>query len=317
MEMIWGRTAQGKQVILGMTAWRLTGIVLLGLAACQGVVRAQQLSVPQPNSVQQEPKQPTSAARPIREEAVKNPVAPCLEPPPGLRWDDFNGTFAKSVGVFARKLERKSIHGPRYKRGALHYKPGELLCTLATKDKFKLFVADTLDPATFLGAGFNAGISQAENNSPSYGQGAAGYGKRMGANMAGQSSSEFFKDFAYPTIFSEDPRYYRLAHGSGEKRFLHAMAHAFVTYRVDGTYGFNLTEWLGTTSAVVLSNTYRPNNRRGFFPAAQRVGYGVSSDAGFDILREFWPEIARKFGLAYRGQHEPMNPVSSPGLKNR
>lgn len=50
---------------------------------------------------------------------------------------------------------------------------------------------------------------------------------------------------------------------------------------------------------------YHPGNLRGFVPAARRVGYGVMEDMGFDVLREFWPEIARKFRLPFRGEQEP------------
>jgi hypothetical protein len=28
---------------------------------------------------------------------------------------------------------------------------------------------------------------------------------------------------------------------------------------------------------------------------------------GFDVLREFWPEISRKFRLPFRGESEPVN----------
>jgi hypothetical protein len=217
-----------------------------------------------------------------------------------VRWEDYEGPFAKVVGVFGRKLERRSVHAP-------HYKPGALLCTLELKDKFILFVQETVDPVTFLHVGFNAGIDQARNADPSFGQGAAGYGKRFGANLAGEASSQFFKVFAYPPIFSEDPRYYRLAHGPAGKRFLHAVEHSVIAHREDGTLTFNYSEWLGTTSAVALGNVYHPGNRRGVAPAARRVGYGVATDVGFDVLREFWPEIARKFRLPFRGQHEPHN----------
>ena len=147
-----------------------------------------------------------------------------MQPPPMVRWQDYKGPFAKVVGTFGRKLERKSTHDP-------HYKPGALLCSLDANDKFLLFVDDTIDPVTFLGAGFSAGIDQAENTDPDFGQGAAGYGKRFGAELADSASSDFFKDFAYPTIFSEDPRYYRLAHGSGESRLLHALEHAVIAHR--------------------------------------------------------------------------------------
>ena len=236
----------------------------------------------------------------LQEQTVKNAAMPCVEPPPLVRWEDYQGKFAKLVGTFARKLERKSVHAP-------HYKLGAFLCTLELKDKFLLFVEDSFDPVTFLGVGFNAGIDQALNNDASFGQGATGYGKRFGANFAGQASGEFLKDFAYPAIFSEDPRYYRLAHGGSKKRIVHALGHAFVAHREGGTAMFNASEWLGTTSTVVLSNTYHPGNQRGFAPAAQAVGYSILEDIGFDLLREFWPEVARKFKLPFRDQNDPQN----------
>jgi len=186
------------------------------------------------------------------------------------------------------------------------------LCTLQLKDKFALFVQDSLDPVTFLATGFNAGLDQAQNTDRTYGQGAQGYGKRFGAEFAGQASSRFFKDFAYPTIFSEDPRYYRLIHGSAAKRLLHALEHTVVAQRDSGSRMFNFSEWLGTTSTVVLSNTYHPDNQRGFSSAAQRVGYSVLQDAGFDVLREFWPEISRKFKLPFRGEPALVSPDSNP-----
>ena len=65
---------------------------------------------------------------------------------------------------------------------------------------------------------------------------------------------------------------------------------------------FNFSEWLGTTSAVVLSNVYHPGNKRGIEPAAEGVGYSVAWDVGFDVLREFWPEIAKKFRLPFRDE---------------
>jgi hypothetical protein len=220
-----------------------------------------------------------------------------VEPPPLVSLRDYNGPLKKTVGIFARALERKSVHPP-------HYKPGVVLCSLELKDKFVLFVQDSLDPVTFLGSGFWAGMDQASDNDPSFGQGAAGYGKRFAANLAGQASSKFFSDFAYPSSFSEDPRYYRLAHGSMRKRFLHAATHVFVAYRVDGTNMPNYSEWLGTASAVALSNTYHPDNERGIRPASRRVGYSILQDMGFDVLREFWPEISRKLKLPFRDEHE-------------
>jgi hypothetical protein len=278
----------------------LVGIFLLAAQAALagGVVCAQAPPAP--------PRQPPDA--PLQEEAMKNAAAPCVEPAPMVRLEDYDGPLKKVVGTFARPLERKAVHPP-------HYKPGAKLCTLKLKDKFVLFVQDSFDPVTFLATGFNAGLDQAADSDPSYGQGAEGYGRRFGSEFAGQASSRFFKDFAYPWIFSEDPRYYRLAHGSARRRLLHALEHAVVAHRDNGTRMFNISEWLGTTSTVVLSNTYQPDNERGFSPAAQRVCYSILQDMGFDVLREFWPEISRTFRLPFRGESEPGSHGPNPATK--
>jgi hypothetical protein len=242
--------------------------------------------------------QPPEATLPTQEQGQENPQAPCVQPAPMVRWQDYQGPFAKIVGAFGQRLDRQSVHPP-------HYKPGALLCSLTTKGKFVLFVEDSVDPVVFLGAAFDAGIDQAENSDRSFGQGAAGYGKRFGTELADNASGEFFKEFLYPTIFSEDPRYYRLAHGSTSRRLLHAVEHVVVAHQENGGHMFNFSEWLGAASTAALSDTYHPDNRPGVGPAARAASYGILQDAGFDVLREFWPEIARKLKLPFRGENEP------------
>ena len=276
---------------------RALGFALLAALAWCGAADAQEAPAPNPP-----PPAPTS---PLPEVTQKSPVANCVEPPPVISLEDYHGAVAKFVGLFATKLEYKSVHAP-------HYKSGAVLCVLPLDQKFVLFARQTLTPATFLIAGFGAGIDQARDADPSYGQGAAGYGKRFGANLADQASNNFFKTLVYPTIFSEDPRYYRLGQGPGGKRFLHALEHSVVAHRDNGARMFNFSEWLGTSSAVALSNVYHPDYERGWGPGAARVAIGVARDAGIDVLREFWPEIARELHLPYRGEPSP----SAPAPKN-
>jgi hypothetical protein len=220
---------------------------------------------------------------------------------------DYNGPFEKTVGLFTQQLERKSVHLP-------HYKPGVILCSLELKDKFLLFVRDSYEPIVFLNSAFNAGLEQADNDDPTFGQGAAGYGKRFAADFADQASFRFFKDFAYPSLFREDPRYYRMGQGNGGKRLLHALGHAFVAHADNGNRMFNFSEWLGTASAVSLSNMYHPGNQRGFAPSARGVGYDVLEDMGFNVVREFWPEISHKLKLPFRDEPADST-ISNPAIK--
>ena len=261
-------------------------VAILFLLAWTGSLRAQEPAPPKPTSPD------------VYDATVVGKASPCIQPPPMVTIQDYNGPFAKTVGFFSGNLERKTVHPP-------HYKPGSLLCSLELKDKFWLFVRDSYDPATIASIAFNASLSQAQNTDAAFGSGMSGYGKRFGASYADEASGRFFKDFAYPSLFSEDPRYYRLAHGSTRSRMLHPVEHLFVAHTDHGNRMFNFSEWLGTASAVVLSNTYHPGNERGFGPAASAVGISFATDIGFDELREFWPEIAHKLKMPFRDRREP------------
>jgi hypothetical protein len=277
-------------------------IVLALLTACGTMVHAQGRSVPP----QQLP--PTEPVSPIPEVTQVSPVAPCLQPPPVVNWQDYEGPFPKLMEAVGRKLELKSVNTIN----ASHYKPGTVLCSLTLGGKFLLFAKLSFAPITFLQVAFNAGIGQAQNSTPEFGQGAAGYGKRYGANFADQASSQFFKVVMYPEIFREDPRYYRLANGSGKRRFFHALEHSVVARGENGRTEFNFSEWLGTTSSILLSYTYHPGADTTVGHTTARVVSGVAQDAGYDVLREFWPEITRKFKLPFRDKSQPQEPVTAP-----
>jgi hypothetical protein len=79
-----------------------------------------------------------------QEETTKNAATPCLEPPPLLKWQDYHGPFQKVAGAFARKLELKSVHPPRYK-------PGTVLCALEVKTSSPCSYGIRLIQSHFLG----------------------------------------------------------------------------------------------------------------------------------------------------------------------
>lgn len=297
--IIGGVTVRGPGKSRGVTqsAWfgsrRLALAVVFAVASTAAVALSAQDLPPNPLP-------PTTPAQ-IPGQVVLNPSGQCVQPPPMVQVRDYDGPLYKVVGTFTRKLDRLSVHDP-------HYKPGLLLCSLEIKDKFFLFVRDALDPETFLAAGFDAGLSQAENHDAAFGQGGAGYGKRYGAIFLDEVQFRFFKEFTYPTLFHEDPRYYRLGQGPKSRRFLHAIRHSVVAYHDDGQPMFNFSEWAGEVSGTMLSNLYHPGNRRGFAPAARNVASDVGLDIGYDELREFWPEIAKKFHLPFRDENEILNP---------
>src|ERR1700692_2164184 len=62
---------------------------------------------------------------------------------------------------------------------------------LSARCKFNLFLRTTYSPYTFLGAGFQATLDQAQGQWPHYGGGTQGWGKRFGATLAAQQLRRF------------------------------------------------------------------------------------------------------------------------------
>lgn len=215
-----------------------------------------------------------------------------------VRWQDYNGPLAKLVGTVAEKIDRRSVSLPRYM-------PGLMLCSLGVRDKFVLFAQDSITPLTLLNDAFNSGVDQAENSEPRFGQGMKGYGRRLGANAASDASGRFLSEFLFPTILSEDPRYYRLGRGSGWHRLLHALGHSLIAHQDNGRQMPNISEWAGTTAGVLLSDIYHPGTSHGPGPIAWQVGSNVLEGAGADVLREFWPGVARKLHVPFRAAFPP------------
>ena len=106
-----------------------------------------------------------------------------------------------------------------------------------------------------------------------------------------------------------------VTHGRLAEEFIHAMEHVVVAHRDSGTRMFNFNEWFTLATAVVINNFYHPGNTRGFVPAAEGVGIALSIDMGTNIAQEFWPEIARKLKMPFRGIEPPTVPASPAGTK--
>jgi hypothetical protein len=234
-------------------------------------------------------------------------TSPCARPAELFDIDEYDGPLNKLVARFTRKLEIKTVHAP-------HRKPRTPLCALSVNEKFHLFMEDTLEPVNFVDAGWDAVLAQAANDDPTFGQGVAGFGKRYGVSLLDNVAGDFLNTFLYPSVFRQDPRYYRLGHGSFHQRLGYALRHTFVAHSDAGHLMPNYSEWFGTTSAKALSNLYHPGNERGFGTVAQRSGISISTDMAYDVAREFWPEITRKLHLPFRPRQNEWaaNPVAPP-----
>jgi hypothetical protein len=173
---------------------------------------------------------------------------------------------------------------------------GEPFQPLSTMQKWGVFVHHTYSPSTFLDAGFDAAYTQATRGEPGYGQGSAGFGRRLGASLASSESDSFFERFLFPSLLHQDPRYFRAPLGySTRQRGWFAAQQVFIGYSDTGHRQFNFSHVLGALASLAVSNAYLPHNNVGVGTTFGRWGTSLASDAGFNVLREFWPDIRHHF----------------------
>jgi hypothetical protein len=158
---------------------------------------------------------------------------------------------------------------------------------LTWKQKFSLAARGTFDPVSMIGVGFAAGLEQANNSYPGYGQGAAGYGKRFGAKFVDGRTSDFLTHAVFPSLFHQDPRYYYQGSGSFKSRFVHAVGSAFVTRSDSGRTVPNYSFLLGDMCSAALSNLYYPPANRGVSLVFNRAAVGLAGRVGGNLIREF------------------------------
>lgn len=162
---------------------------------------------------------------------------------------------------------------------------------LTAGGKFTLAFKDSIDPFTFVAAGFYGGIAQAENDYPTFGHGGAGYGKRFGAAYADQVIGNYFTEAIVPSLLHQDPRYFRKGTGGPWSRLGYALTRTLVTRTDRGTHQVNYSELVGNSIAAGLSNLYYPPSQRTAGETAEKFGIQVLGDTAFNALIEFWPDM--------------------------
>lgn len=158
---------------------------------------------------------------------------------------------------------------------------------LSPKQKFELAWKSTLDPVTFGITAALAGLEQAADQYPGYGQGAQGYGKRFGAAYADSVTSTFIGGAILPSLFKQDPRYFYKGTGSTASRLAYAIANAVICKGDNKRWQPNYSYVLGNLAASGISNLYYPDKSRGVGSTFENAAIGIGATAAGNILEEF------------------------------
>ena len=159
------------------------------------------------------------------------------------------------------------------------------------KEKFKTAMLDSFDYSSFIFVGAQAGIGQATNSYPYFGQGAKGYGRYYWHTLADAINENTWVEFIIPAALHQDTRYYTLGKGEIGKRVGYAITRVFITRSDDGNKTINYSEIVGAGAFSGIANLYYPHEERTLTKTYQRWVTNLAIDGGVFVFKEIWPDI--------------------------
>src|SRR5579864_1120168 len=168
---------------------------------------------------------------------------------------------------------------------------------LTAKLKFRLALKIASDPITATGIAFLSAVQQA-GDTPDYGQGAEGFGKRYGANAADGFSDIMIGGAILPSLLHQDPRYFYQGTGTKKSRFGHAFLHPFVCKGDNGHSQPNISSLGGDLASSAISNLYYPQSNRGTGLVFTNFAISTAERVATSLAQEFVLQKLRGQGHA-------------------
>jgi hypothetical protein len=167
----------------------------------------------------------------------------------------------------------------------------EQLPPQSVKEKLKTAMLDSFDYSSFIFVGAQAGIGQATDSYPYFGQGAKGYGRYYWHTLADAINENTWVEFIIPSLTHQDTRYYTLGKGKFGKRVGYAVTRVFITRTDDGGKAINYSEIVGAGAFSGIANLYYPSQERTLTKTYQRWITNLAIDGGVFVFKEVWPDI--------------------------
>jgi len=159
--------------------------------------------------------------------------------------------------------------------------------------KLRYHAQKTFSPGSLAMSGVKAGYSQMTDSPTEWGQGGAGYNRRLRSSIA-SSAIRASLAFGLDSTLHQDPRYFRSGSAGFGARTAHALRGTILTRTDSG--GETLSVWrLGSAyGAAFITNQWYPDRlntvRNGLIGGSTRLGFDLAKN----VISEFWPDIKRK-----------------------
>jgi hypothetical protein len=159
------------------------------------------------------------------------------------------------------------------------------------REAFVIATKNSFDYSSFVFVGITSLLAEGSNAHSQLGKGVPGYWAYYWRGYLDKTDGNYWVDWAMPTVFHQDERYFAMGRGGIFKRGIYAASRELITPNYHGKNSFNASEILGRGISQAISLAYYPSQTQTPGAFGQKFGYAVGRDALTNVFREFWPDI--------------------------
>ncbi len=158
-------------------------------------------------------------------------------------------------------------------------------------EAFMVATQNSFDYSAFVFVGITSLLAEGTGAHTQLGKGVGGFWAYYWRGYLDKTDGNYMVDFAMPTVFHQDERYYAKGEGGIWKRGIYAASRVLITPDYHGKNSFNASEVLGRGVSQAVSLAYYPSQTQTASGFTQKYAYAIGRDALTNVFREIWPDI--------------------------
>lgn len=161
---------------------------------------------------------------------------------------------------------------------------------LTEHERLYRYLKTLASPEAVLRSAAGAGIDQALDTPKEWGQGGLGYGRRLGSAFAEHLVRETLM-FGSSSVLHEDNHYVRSGETGFGARLKYALESSLLARHDDGSRQLSISRIGSTLGASFIWRIWQPPSTNSVGDAMENFGISMGVTAGFDVMREFMPDL--------------------------
>ena len=159
------------------------------------------------------------------------------------------------------------------------------------REAFMVATRNSFDYSAFIFVGITSLLAEGTNAHTQLGKGVGGYWAYYWRGYLDKTDGNYMVDWAMPSVFHQDERYYAMGEGGIFKRGVYAASRILITPDYHGKNSFNASEILGRGISQAVSLAYYPSQTQTASGFSEKYAYALGRDALTNVFREVWPDI--------------------------